>query len=479
MAFGDTLREFGIKVSLAFDGKKVEEAQEKVEKLAGKLRGLAAEMVGATAGVFEMQNLFTANARSLEDQAHLLGLNTEELQDYEYAAKVAADANREDLVGSLKTLGDTMDKARSGDVAARQALEQIGAASGDTGMIIGRLNDKTYKVTDAFKDMSKGISEISKTSPQAASRLTEMTLGSTKLYNLMREGPKAISELTAEGQKNFALNDNMIRQGAEMDKQISKLWLTFRKFGYEIGYATMKHLKPMIDQFTKWFHANKALISSGINAFLDTLADVLQVLWKDFLTIVEAVQPLIKALGGVKNVVQLLIGTWLAFKGISIAVSIGQMVVAIAAAAPAMAAFGAAALPVLGILAALAAAVVVVHDAYKLLTGSKFAETWTGKGLEKLTTAAGAITGKGSASAWGEVPAEEGPFGRATPTNGGSSNTKQESKVENHFNTTNTITLPAHTSASQASHIISKANTDSHEKLMIKAKMDAARSRRW
>lgn len=145
MGFGEVLREFGVKVSLNFDSKKVEEAQNKIEKFGGKLRSFAFEVAGLSAGVFEFQNLFTSNARSLQNQADLLGINTEQLQEYEYAAKVAADATREDLVGSLQTLGDTMDKARAGDLAARQALEQIGAASGNTGLILGRLNDKDRK----------------------------------------------------------------------------------------------------------------------------------------------------------------------------------------------------------------------------------------------------------------------------------------------------------------------------------------------
>lgn len=511
MGFGEVLREFGVKVSLNFDSKKVEEAQNKIEKFGGKLRSFAFEVAGLSAGVFEFQNLFTSNARSLQNQADLLGINTEQLQEYEYAAKVAADATREDLVGSLQTLGDTMDKARAGDLAARQALEQIGAASGNTGLILGRLNDKTYKVTDAFRDFSGGIAAISKSSPQAASRLTEMALGSTKLYNLMRQGPKAIDALTAEGKKNFALNDKMIKQGYEMDVQMSKLWMQFRKMGYEIGYNVMKHLAPMINQFTKWFHANKALISSGINAFLDALSNGLQMVWQDSMMIAKVLGPVIDMMGGMKNAMNMLIAGFLLWKGLGIAVSFVEMgasiykvvsmilplgsalkglasafkvfgmIEGLADLLPALTLFGegavAALAPLLPVIAGIAAAGVAIHDLMTLLSGGSFKDTWTGKGWEKVKEGVGWVGDKLS----GVNIAGAAPYGQIGPNMQTAAATAGAQGVnqENHFTSTTTVMVPPGTSAAAATHIVSQAQVDAHEKMMIKAKMDAARSTQY
>lgn len=511
MGFGEIIREFGVKVSLAFDGKKFDEVDNKVTKLKGELQSFALEVAGATAGIFEFQNLFTSNARSLQNQSDLLGINTQKLQEYEYAAKVAADVNREDLVSSLQTLGNTMDKARAGDLAARQALEQIGGASGNTAMIIGKLNDKTYKVTDAFRDMSQGIANISKNSPQAAARLTEMTLGNAKLYNLLRQGPKAIDDLTAEGAKNFALNDKMIKQGYLMDVQMSKLWMTFRKMGYEIGYSVMKHLAPMIASFEKWFHQNKKVIESGINVFLDTMATALGVIWEDAVAVAGALGPVIDALGGTKNVINMLIAAWIGYKALNIAISFVEMagsimkllpsfsmlisifsglgeafkafslIEGIADILPALQLFGAGAVaalaPLLPYILAIAAAGVAIHDLMTMLSGGSFKDTWTGKGWEKVKDGVGWVSDKlggmnvAGAAPYGQTasasPAMVGPPAPAATTQ------------ENHFSTSNTIMVPPGTSASQAAAMISKANVDSHEQMMVKAKMDAARSRQY
>lgn len=481
MGFGEVLRQFGVKVSLDFDSKKFEEAQSKVDKFAGKLRSFAFEASALTAGVFEFQNLFTSNARSLQNQADLLGINTEKLQEYEYAAKVAADANREDLVGSLQTLGDTMDKARAGDIAARQALEQIGGASGNTSLILGKLNDRTYKTTDAFRDLSQGIMNISKNSPQAASRLTEMTLGSTKLYNLMRQGPKAIDQLTAEGKKNFALNDSMIKQGAKMDIQMSKLWMTFRKFGYEIGFSVMKHLTPLITQFTKWFSVNKNLIASGINAFIDALADGLEFVWKAGVKVVEFLGPLIDKVGGINNAMRLLIGTFLAFKAISLAASFASMGTAILGFATTLVGVG----PMIGAIGAsikgLAVSTVSFLGGLTAVVAAAAAGYEAGKALNDFIDSKTGGEGIGGKLYDFLHPDENKGFSNVTPSGGlgPSPGSGSSTPQENHFNTTNTIMMAPGTTAAGAAGIISKATVDSNEKMMIKAKQDAARSRKY
>jgi hypothetical protein len=501
MGFGEVLREFGVKVAFGFDDKKVDKASDKVEKFAGKLRGFALEAAGVTAGLFAIENSFTSNARGLENQAHLLGINTDKLQEYEYAAKVVGDVNRDELVDSLQKLGDTMDQARAGNVDARKSLEQLGAMSGKMGLIMDRLNDPTYKVTDAFHDMASGIQAISKNSPLAASRIVEQTLGSTKLYNVLREGPGILDKNLEAGRKNFALNEKMVHQGAEMDKQISKLWLTFRKFGYEIGFSVMRHLTPMINKFTQWFAINKKFIASGINAFLDKLADVIQLVWEMAIGLVGALKPVVEYLGGVKNAVSILINAFLAFKAIQAAVSITQMIVALAGIADIIVPMGLAA-------AAISILVVSIHDLWTVLTGGSYADTWLSKIIAGVEGLIGKIpvlksmldwrdnaeksmmeqrTEQGSHASQRDIVDEKlsqiKPFweSQTSPTAQQRYEGPQESPVSqsNTFNTTNNITLPPGTTAHGAAGIISRANVDSNEKMMIKAKLDAARSKQY
>jgi hypothetical protein len=463
MGLAETIRRFGVQLSFDFDPKKVEAAQESIEKLTGKLKGFAFDVGALTAGLFGMQNVFTANARSLEEQSNLFGIGTDELQQYEYAAKVAANVNRDELVDSFQTLANTMDKARAGDAEARKALYDIGAAAGDSSLILGKLADPTYKVTDAMHDMSKGIQAMSEKSPLAANRLTQLTLGNAKLFNMLKGGPKAIDQLTNESKKNFVINDRMIKQGAEMDRQMSKLWLIFRKFGYEIGFNVMRHLTPMIQAFQSWFQANQKIIQSGITTFLDILADALKSIWEGALMLVKALGPVVDLLGGQANAVKDVVGAWLAFKAISIASSVVGMVTAFA--------------PFLPILLAVTAAVVALHDAWKLLNGEGLKNTWIGQLVKGGIGGGGGILSSLGNAAKGFVgPSTGGPAaapagGWAGALGGG------VPPSENHYHANTTVNVPSGTSPAVASQMVARAHTDTFDKMMIKAKMDASRNK--
>ena len=239
-----------------------------------------------------------------------------------------------------------------------------------------------------------------------------------------------------------------------MDIQMSKLWMQFRKLGYEIGYSVMKHLAPMIKQFTKWFELNKGIIASGINAFLDTFADALEFIFHAGVKIIEFLQPLIEYLGGVKSAVHLVIEAFLAFKALSLVGSLGSMALSFAK-------LGASASSILGPLAAVTAAGAAGAGIGTLIN----------KGLDKMIGPEGL---GGKIYDWTHPGETQAAFASAPAGGGGGGAAVAQ---ENHFHTQNNISVPPGTTPHAAAAMISKANVDSHENMMVKAKMDAARSK--
>lgn len=507
MGFGEILREFGVKVNLGFDGKQVDLAQTKIQKFAVELRSFAVEAAGVTAGLLAVQNSFTSNARSLQNQANLLGINTDELQEYEYAAKVMGDVNRDELVGSLQQLGNTMDQARAGSAEARQSIEQLGIFSGKAGLIIDRLSDPTYKVTDAFKDMSEGIQQISKNSPLAASRIVQQTLGSANLFNVLREGPEAIDKYMAKAKLNYEQNQKMIDQGAKLDKQISEIWLTFKKFGRDIGFAVSGPLMGLVNQFVKWSAENKEFISSGIVEFATDFVEVMKDLFSIFKEAIPAIKEFVENNGGMKKTIKELVDAFIIFKGLAIASTFISMagsiftlltplktlgaslwgvtkafkaftlIEGIADILPAIELFGSGAVvaltPLLPILLALGAAGVALHEIMAAMNGE---EGWTEKALNF-------VTGIGSGGGKGSNPEM---IGAAAPTIFG--NPRAQSNTGGYgvapgqsgpisISNTNHVTVPKGTSPERASDIVSKATDDSIDTMLRSALIDSSRIR--
>jgi hypothetical protein len=499
MALGETLREFGVKVSLNWDAKKFEEAQNKVDKFGGKLKGFAFEIAGTAAGLFGIGKAATFYARNIQNQADLLGISTEALQDYGYAAKVAADVNQDELNGSLQTLADTMDKARAGNLEARQSLMQIGAAGGNADAILSRLSDPTYKVTDAFNDLSKGIQHLSVTSPRAASRLAEMTTGNAKLYNLLKLGPKAIGDLTAEGQKNAAVSAKMIAEGNKLDIQLSKIYAIFRKFGVEIGIVTMSKLMPLINQFTRWFGQNKKLIASGIVEFVKDFVKALQVMFEVTTAVARALTPLIDKVGGMANAIKIAMAAFVAFKVIGIVSTLASMGSAIASFAGTLIGIGPAVTTVISSIAGLASTVAGVLGGLTAIVAAAYAGYEIGTKISDLInekTGGEGIGGK--IYDWlhpnenAEILNRAGPapkprvsaaaqYSQITPSRGAAAqaNVPQALTQQNTFQTNTTVNIGPGTSANQGAAMVQKGVQDAHEQLMDKAKQDAATSRQY
>ena len=496
MAMGEVLRELGVKVSLAFDGKKVDEAENKIKKFSSEMKSLALEVAGLSAGLFGIGKSFSGFGRSVTDQANALNITTDALQEYEYAAGVAADATREDVVGAFQNLGDTLDKARAGVPEASQALYNMAEAGGVTKEMMAALQNPLTKVNDVALLLSTGIQKMSVANPMAARRMTELAFGSDKLYNLWRQGPDAIKNLNKEADRNSVINSKMLAQGKLMDQQLTKIYFIFRKFGLEIGSKVMPHVMKLVGEFTKWFAANKKMIASGINDFLDALANTLEAVFTAAVAIAKALGPVINMMGGTANAVKLLLASFVAFKAFSITASFIEMGISIfkvlgpllqlgnvfgmigrafkafsliegiADILPALTLFGEGALaalaPLLPVMAAIAAAGVAIHDIMTIMSGGGFKDTWTGKGWEKVKEGVGWAGDKlkglsfAGAAPYGQVA----PAGAAAAT--GAAGGPVVNQENNHTNNV-TVMLPPGAKAADVTPAVAKGMSDVNE----------------
>ncbi|CAM6004895.1 unnamed protein product [Sphagnum balticum] len=477
MAMGEVLREFGVKVSLNFDGKKIDEAESKIKKFGSEMRTFALEVAGVTAGLFATGKSFTGFSRSVVDQAQGLNITTDALQEYEYAAGIAADATREDVVDAFKNLGDTLDKARAGVPEAAQALIKMGEAGGKSAEIMAMIQNPLTKVSDVAMTLSEGIKNMSVNNPLAARRMTELAYGSDKLYNLWRQGPDAIKALNKEADKNSVVNKNMLLAGKKMDQQLTKLWFIFRKFGLEIGAKIMPHVMKLVGQFEKWFQANKKMISSGIDTFLDSLANAIEVVGDDVESLMKALVPVVNAIGGAKNAINLLIAAFLAWKALSLTASFIEMsasifkvvgpmlqlgrvftglgeafkafslIEGVADILPALELFGTGALaalsPLIPVMLAIGAATVGIHDLFTIISGGSFKDTWTGKGWEKIKQGVGYVGDKVKGLNFGT----SAPYGQVPPAGGAAAASASQPVVTQEINHHNEINVYAGSNA--------------------------------
>lgn len=513
--FGETIREFGVKISLAFDRQKVEQVQSKIEKLGAEMRHFSLEVTAAAAAIFEFGNLASSNARDLQQNADLLGVNVENLQELAYAAKVAAGVSRGELVGALESVSETMDKARHGDVMASEGLLRLAQAGVGTEKMLDLIRTKGTTSEEVMMALSQSFKNIK--DPLAAARLATEAFGGAgaKLLPFLKKGPEGIAALRKEGRAlGVIIPKGTIDQAAEMDRQFTRMWEVFKSISYTIGFEVLKYLKPLVQEFLVWTQHNKKLIASGIVTAIKEIAHGLLLVLKFIREAMPYVESLVERLGGLEAVMRDLVAIFLIFKaitfsmavlsffsslwsivsvllpsmatligvfeGLGTALSVIGEITALADIVPALALMGPAILaavgPLLPFIAGLAAAAVAIHDIWALLHDQP---TWTGAAVGKV----GEWAAKAKAGIGSLFGGASGPASTAASAYGSAHAAYAEGvvggSVENHFESNVSLQMPPGTTAEQAAHLGSKAITDSHEKAALKTKTDAIRNRKY
>jgi hypothetical protein len=488
MGFGETLREFKVKVGIDYDQRKIEQAEYAIKKLSDKLKSFALELSAVTGGLFAMAKGSTAYARNIKEQADLIGISTDALQEYAYTAKVLAGVNEDELAGSLENINELLDKSRTGDLDARKALQQLQDITGKP--IFDKMASGTYTATDALDDLSGAIEMVYKNSPQSAARLTQMFTGNEKLVNMLNKGPIAIHKMNDEAKKNAIVSKSMIEAGYKLDVQLSKLYALLRKIGVELGIITMKRLYPMIEKMVMWIDKNKDLIASGVVDFLDDLKEGFDLAVEGVTKLHEELAPMLEKIGGAKAGIKDLIAALIVWKGLEVAGAIfettkgiaemGHMLLKII---PSIWAFIAAKTAMNG--ASAAGEVADMAGAYS--AAGMGAKGVLGSGMGILG-ASGAVLGAG-ALGYGIGTLINAGLEKLAP--GGISNwinNKLNPELSTEaitsglaapatFNTNVTVTVPHGTSPNMAAKMVTKGVTDAHEATIRKAGSNAQRNR--
>lgn len=366
MALGSILKEFGIKLTLDFDAKKAEEAKKRVAEIGKEMRDVALHVAEASAAIFEFANLAGENSRALEENSQMLGINVERLQELEYAAKVAANVGRGELVGALEQISSTLDKARHSNIEAGQSLIRLGVP-------IDMLTNKSItadQVMMVLADRFKGIQD-----PAAKLRLaTEVGgAGFAKLLPLLNQGSAAFGKLGKEARDlGVILSEETIQKGAEFDRQFSRIWIVIKNLTFTIGNELIKYLRPMVIEFQRFVVANKQFIATGIATVMKSLGYYLEIVFKTVKFVADRFQYLVRTLGGVERVSKAVAIALGVISGAKIVSALGTLVTSFRAVGAALGLIEAESL-VIG--AALLALILVIQD---LFSDDSIIKEWIG-----------------------------------------------------------------------------------------------------
>lgn len=246
----DVLTKFNFKVD-----------HEKLDRLEGQLEGIKRrlEFLGAveiTRGLFELAEKFSAIGENLIRASEATGITVEEIQKLQFAAQQAG-VSGEEMSHSLTILSRQLYAARNGSQEAQLAFGQIGLTPDQ---VNGFKNSR-----DALLAISDRLRLIDDPIKRAALSQQVLGRGSQRLAGLLSKGSVAIKEQGEEAQRlGIVLSGSQVKSLEKVEHAFNRLWGVMKAFGATIAAKVAPVIEYLINDFLKFFGANKALIDLNL-----------------------------------------------------------------------------------------------------------------------------------------------------------------------------------------------------------------------
>lgn len=189
--------------------------QRSLSGIKGGFAGLATGLVSGAVlgGLVQLAKGGLEYASSLKEVSQQLGVSTEALQVFRYAA-TQAGMTQDEMDTSLKKLSDSIAEAGQGSKAQAQAFNELGVN-------VKTVNGELKSTDRVIREMADGFARLRNPQDQVRIGLDLMGRSGSKMVPLLASGTKGIDELTEAARKlGIVLSDKQIQ---DADKTADKL----------------------------------------------------------------------------------------------------------------------------------------------------------------------------------------------------------------------------------------------------------------
>jgi hypothetical protein len=458
VAIGKTLREFGVKLALQFDASKAKQADAQIGSMVAGMKSLAFQAAAAASSIMGVAAVTSHNARTLDQNSKQLGLSTSALQEWEYAAKIAAGVGREELMGTMSGISAKLFEAQTVTTEAGQAFTRLGVN-------IGTLTKPGTTADEVLLQLAESFQKLPDGAYKTGLAMAAGGQGLVNLLPLLNKGQAGIRAFIKEGKGlGVILGPEAIASGAEFDRTLSRIWFVMKNLTYTIGNQLIKYLEPLVKQFQAFVIQNKKFLALGMATVFKAMGTWLGIIFKTVTFVAERFKWLVGVMGGVErvaNAIAIAMGLMASFKVIG---AIGTIVTGVRALSIAMLALNA---PMALIGAAVLAVFLVFQDLFSedsvILEGVKILKDHLNALLPSLEPLLSAFqTAKGFLSGiTSGVAAGLGGGSVVKPSSGGGVNNTQNSMTANLV-----FQMPPNASAKDFSEAASSGVQDGFEGML-------------
>jgi hypothetical protein len=229
MALRDIFAHFGVD----FDDKALKAGNSAITSAVEGLKGLAIATGGALmlGAIKNFVSDLTGEIAELDDQSRALGVSTQGLQEWQYAAKMSG-AEAGELNAGLKKLSVAVEKGAP-------EFKKLGIQTKDA-------SGNARPLLDVMGDTADAVGKIEDPTKRTATAMALFGKGGAKLIPLFASGREEIDALRAEvTELGFAFSEDLVGRAAEVDDQFDRLRFLWK--GMQV--SLLERVLPAVQQF--------------------------------------------------------------------------------------------------------------------------------------------------------------------------------------------------------------------------------------
>ncbi len=368
---GLTIRELVTKFGFDIDDEKLDAFEKSVDAVKVGLFALTAAAGAAAAGLFLVTKSAANQGDELDAQAALLGTSVEALQEWTLAAQLG-DLEAGNFTNALMYLNRTIGDSIRGQGEGVKVFQKYGIALKDA-------QGKTRATEDVMADLATMFASIEDPATRASLSMDLFGRSGQSMGRFLAEsGDKLVQAQRI--MSAFGFTNEQAKAADETNDAYLLFMTTIAGIKNQLGIGLLPIMKSITEAVTEWAIVNQELIKGGLQEFAEVMTKAFQFTASAMSWFIDVAARVIRALGGIQNVVKLV--------GVGLAALFGAAFVgAIQAAIALVSALGTAFLlawakalivPV-AIAAAIAAIILIIEDLYVWINdGDSVFGAWLG-----------------------------------------------------------------------------------------------------
>jgi hypothetical protein len=222
----------------------------------------------------------------------MLGINIEQLQRLQFAAKLANVSNEEFSTG-MRFLGKNLVEAKKGSGDAAEAFKKL------------RLNPKQFATSDeALRALSDRFQAMPEGPERAAIAMQLFGRAGANMVPFLKQGSAAMDEAAAKADKyGIVLTKAQAEAGDKFNDTLDETQAALTGVRNILGNALIPEITTLLETFNEFVATNRKMIAQKIGVVFEVLSKVIRIVAKSLAGAIELVMNLGEAFGGMTGIV--------------------------------------------------------------------------------------------------------------------------------------------------------------------------------